>query len=54
MPLGQNLQLQSDGSEIICAIRAPHKFCDKIYHILRVMGKMSVPYIKNLGVTANI
>ena len=23
--IGQNLQLQSDGSEIVCAIRAPHK-----------------------------
>ena len=23
--MGQNLQLQSDGSEIIYAIRAPHK-----------------------------
>ena len=23
--IGQNLQLQSDGSEILCDIRAPHK-----------------------------
>ena len=23
--MGQNLQLQSDGSEILCAIKAPHK-----------------------------
>ena len=23
--IGQNLQLQSDGFEIVCAIRAPHK-----------------------------
>ena len=23
--IGKNLQLQSDGSEIVCAIRAPHK-----------------------------
>ena len=23
--IGQNLQLPSDGSEILCAIRAPHK-----------------------------
>ena len=23
--IGQNLQLQSDGSEIVCAIWAPHK-----------------------------
>ena len=23
--IGQNLQLQSDGSEILCAVRAPHK-----------------------------
>ena len=42
--IGQNLQLQSDGSEMLCAIRAPHKtyaykFCDKICNILRVMGK---------------
>ena len=25
------------------------KFCDKICHILQVMGKMSAPDIKNLG-----
>ena len=45
--IGQNLQLQSDGSEILCAdsllghhTKLTHtKFCDKIYHILRVMGK---------------
>ena len=41
--IGPNLQLQSDGSEIVCAIRhhtklTHTKFCDKIYHILRVMG----------------
>ena len=40
--IGQKLQLQSDGSEIVCAIRAPQKMthtkiCDKISHILRVM-----------------
>ena len=23
--IGQNLQLQSDGSEIVCVFRAPHK-----------------------------
>ena len=42
--IGQNLQLPSDGSEILCAIRAQHKtyayqICDKICHILRVMGE---------------
>ena len=42
--MGQNLQLQSDSSEIVCAIGhhtklAHAKFCDKICHILQVMGK---------------
>ena len=39
--IGQNLQLPSDGSEILCAITAKlthAKFCDKICHILQVMG----------------
>ena len=43
--IGQNLQLQFDVSEIVYAInRAPHKtyvyqICDKICHIVRVMGQ---------------
>ena len=52
--IGQNLQLLSDGSEILCAIEAPDKiypyqiFGDKIFHILRVMAKNECD-IKNLG-----
>ena len=53
--IGQNLQLQSDGSEIVCAIRAPHKTC--AYQIswqnMSYFGsygkKISVPDITNLG-----
>ena len=33
--IGQNLQLQSDGSEMLCAIWAPHK----TYACQIVMGK---------------
>ena len=54
--IGQNMQFQSDGSEIVCAIRAPHKtYAYQVLwqncHISRVYiwGKMSVPDIKNLG-----
>ena len=44
--IGQNLQLQSDGSEMLCAIRAPHK----IYaYQIEWWDKMSVPDIKNQG-----
>ena len=42
--IGPNLQLQSDGSEIVCAIRAPHKT-----YAYQIWGKISVPDIKNLG-----
>ena len=48
--IGQNLQFQSDGSEMLCAIRPPHKTC--AYHILwqnmsylRVMGKDEFMYV---------
>ena len=42
--IGQNLPLPSDGSEMLCAIRhhtklTHTKFCDKICHILQVMGE---------------
>ena len=43
--IGQNLQLQLDGSEMLCAILGHNtkhthaKLCDKICHILQVMGK---------------
>ena len=43
--IGQNLQLQSDGSEILCAIRGPHKTyaCQILWqnmaHIFGFMGK---------------
>ena len=33
--------------------RTHTKFCDKICHILRVMGKMSVPDIKNLDLASH-
>ena len=44
--IGQNLQLPSDGSEIVCAIRAPHKTYSYKYVIFASYGKMSVPDIK--------
>ena len=52
--IGQNLQLQSDGSEILCAIRAPHKtyayqIVTKYVIFCELWEKMSVPDIKNLG-----
>ena len=48
--IGQNLQLPSDGSVLLGHhTKLTHaKFCDKICHILQVMGKMSVPAITNL------
>ena len=53
--IGQNLQLQSDGSDILCAIRAPHKnlripnFVTKYVIFCELWEKMSVPDITNLG-----
>ena len=53
--IGQNLQLPSDGSEILCAIRAPHKnlripnFVTKYVIFCKLLGKMSVPDITNPG-----
>ena len=44
--IGQNLQLQSDGSEISCAIRAPHKTC--AYQILRQNMSYFTSYGKKL------
>ena len=43
--IGQNLQLQSDGSEMVCAIRHQYvMFCE-------LWEKISVPEIKNIGFT---
>ena len=56
--MGQNLQLPSDGSEILCAIRAPHKtyayqiLWQNMSYFASYGGKMSVPDIKNLGLVA--
>ena len=52
--IGQNLQLQSDSSEILCAIKAPHKTdaCQILWQnvvFCELWEKMSVPDIKNLG-----
>ena len=53
--IGQNLQLQSDSSDILSAIRAPHKThaCQILWQNMSYFasygGKMSVPDIKNLG-----
>ena len=52
--IGQNLQLPSDGSEILCAIRAPHKaYAYQIVTKYVIFGKLwekiSVPDITNLG-----
>ena len=53
--IGQNLQLQSDSSEILCAIRAPHKTyaCQILWQNMSYFAsyrkKMSVPDINNLG-----
>ena len=55
--IGQNLQLQSDGSEIVCAVRAPCKNlclqnCVTKYVIFcELWKKMSVPDIRILGLT---
>ena len=43
--IGQNLQLQSDGSEILCAIRAPHK--TYAYQILWQIMSYFASYGKN-------
>ena len=48
--IGPNLQLQSDGSEILCAVRAPCKTYSCKYVIFcELLEKISVPDIKNLG-----
>ena len=54
--IGQNLQLQSDSSEIVCAITAPHKTyaCQilrqtKYVIFCELWEKISVPDITNLG-----
>ena len=55
--LGQNLQLQSDSSEMLCAIRAPNKtyayqiLSQNMSYFASYGKKMSVPDIKNLGFT---
>ena len=44
---GQNLQFQSDGSEIVCAIRAPYKtYAYQIVIFCELWEKMSVPDIQ--------
>ena len=57
--IGQNLQLQTDRSEIVCAIRATHKtyayqiLCQYLSYFASYGKKMSVPDIKNLGLDSN-
>ena len=57
--IGQNLQLQSDGPEIICAIRAPHKtyayqiLWQNMSYFANYGKKISVPDITNLGLHPN-
>ena len=58
--VGQNLQLLSDISEILCAIRAPHKtyscqiLCQNMSYFASYGNKISVPDIKNLGLVENV
>ena len=53
--IGQNLQLQSDGSEIVCAVGALYKtyaykmLWQNMSNFASYGKKISVPDIKNLG-----